>query len=64
MEPSNLSTSFISLSSSDSGLTLVQPGPLVRRVQEQNSELKNQNETNINLKEQISDLEDIVYKCK
>ena len=63
IKPSNLSTSFISLSSSDSGLTIVRPGPLVRRVQEQNGKLKNQNETIINLKEYISDLKDVVHKC-
>ena len=63
MDPSNLSTSFISLSSSDSGLTLVQPGPFLSSLQEQNGELENQNETIINLKEHISVLEDVVHRC-
>ena len=63
MEPSNLSTSFISLSTSDSGLTLEKPGPLVHREQKQNGELKSENETIINLKEHISELKAVVQKC-
>ena len=63
MDESIPSRSFISLSNSDSGLTLLKADSLVRKVAEQEEELKRKDERINDLEEQVIDLQDIIEKC-
>ncbi len=64
MEDKLLTTSFLSLQGTDSGVTLVTTDSLVRKNGQLRKEVQEKTEKIEDLEETVGDLQDIINKCE
>ena len=64
MDTKRVNKSFMALSRSDSGLTLINSDSLVRKNEQQQLEIETQSKKIVELEDIVDNLEDVIVKCK
>ena len=64
MDTKRVNKSFMALSRSDSGLTLVNSDSLVRKNEQQQLEIETKSKKIVELEDIVYNLEDVIVKCK
>ena len=64
MDAKRVNKSFMALSRSDSGLTLVNSDSLVRKNEQQQLEIETKSKKIVELEDIVYNLEDVIVKCK